>query len=1761
VLLVANSAVRAQDRAAAGAAATPDTPLLVAPTNTALTTGVTDPPLGVPTLVWDPVSGATKYQVQIGVSDGFASTVVSIETENSSYAPLLALGNGIFYWRVRAAAGAVWGPYSEVWSFEVDWSAGGLLRPELLSPSDGAVRAAFDHADFSWTPVPGAATYNFQIARDFEMANVVYSVVAVAPHHTPLQRLDGNLYYWRVTPVDNKGHLGAASDVWSFTFNWSTPPELLNPADRVELPFVPRFSWTAVEGAKEYRLQISTQDNFVVYEQIVTRNTDYTPVQALINDRDYFWRVQAVDQRNAASPWSDTRRFRTRWIFQPQQLSPANNSLQLAYPFFSWAPVPGAERYQIQIADNNAFNPKIVDTTLYNVTNYIQPQWTSARVETAYYWRVLAIDAQGNVTPWSETWSFQFSDPTGVLGDARATTPNLVYPLPYYSPDADNMPTHGDRSFAWPLFLWDTAHDVIDPTTGNAVTRVDYYRLEVDNDPDMLSPNFVIDTAGIAAAPTQDHPFTELQEGARYYWQVTAWRNGFEVGSKIKWTTHYNPAVSQLPVTTTAVLIYPDDGFEAVAQPPVLGWLPITGTTHYRVQVARDEAFTTIVDEAAALSVNYVPWQGRLTAMPFGAYWWRVRGEDAGGNPVGDWSTVRRFHLSVELAIGNVYDFPPPEQLVTDSTGRTQVARSADGPGNAFALYDLHIVVDRQLRNPNQHWVIAFTTGAATDDAVRYALYFDTDHVEGSGGASDPLGNTTIAIDPLYRPEYVVYVNKVEGGMVSATFYRWTGSSWAPGQAIAALGGEVHYYAQQSIQLFIPYTALGSADSHWVGSLALTVFSLDPAANTVHDTLPDQSGGVANPVLVSNMLLPVYPFETPMSNPIVHEDMPPLRWRMPTYGVDGYQVQVARDAQFTNIVETWESYETGTITAFTLMPTTFQSKIVYANNESYYWRVRPRHEKFLTSGGGFDYGPWSPALRFKLDSRRVENARLSTGVDAFMTPTFLWDRVEGAAGYTIQIDDDSNFSSPLVNQATDATSFTPLDTGAAALFPGVQYHWRVVMRRSQDVIGHWTTPITFTKSSLSPLVVAPLDGITVTSQPTLRWMALLTPSEEPRLAAPAYQVQIANNVAFNQPRINTTTQATSYTPAKAATLPDGDWWWRVAFVDANGKVGPYSQAIRFTKKYAAPMLYSPPPSTTVTNIPNFSWQAIDGAAYYKVDYATNAAFNGATSITTDMTNTLATKAMPYSTYHWRVQMFDADRNPGQPRQGMFYYYLPASFIVSPSTAIAPSTVIFTDTSTGTLQSWRWDFGDGQTSTLRNPSHTYAAGAYTVTLQNVTADNYTRTVTITNAVQIYQRVSARFSAAPTLGPAPLSVKFSDQSTGSITRWLWNFGNGATSTEISPTHVYTQPGSYQVVLSVSGPGGVDVLVRQAYISVTVPSGTPTPSATPTTSRTPTATATATSSATATPTPTPTATATPLPSHTPTTTKTPTATATTTTAPVSTATSSATPQPTQTATVTAPTATSTNTPTATGTPTPTASITAAPTTTPTATPTATSTAPGPLLPVIVSIVPNQQEEAQSIVAIIGGANFLAGAQVFFGQLPAQSVTLINSGQLVVLTPPGLAPGVWDVRVCNPGAQCGVLTDAFTVIAAAAPTATITPTPTPSSTPTATPTATATPPPAPTITHLSPDHQQGATPIIVIVAGANFMAGAQVFFGDAQAQDVSFINSSQLAALTPGDMAAGACDVRVCNPDQQCSLLPGAFSVIATEPLHSIYLPAVQR
>jgi PKD repeat protein len=81
------------------------------------------------------------------------------------------------------------------------------------------------------------------------------------------------------------------------------------------------------------------------------------------------------------------------------------------------------------------------------------------------------------------------------------------------------------------------------------------------------------------------------------------------------------------------------------------------------------------------------------------------------------------------------------------------------------------------------------------------------------------------------------------------------------------------------------------------------------------------------------------------------------------------------------------------------------------------------------------------------------------------------------------------------------------------------------------------------------------------------------------------------------------------------------------------------------------------------------------------------------------------------------------------------------------------------------------------------------------------------------------VVAGFSAQPTSGTAPLSVRFTDSSSGAPTAWQWNFGDGNTtgSTTRDPVHLYTAPGTYTVTLRASNNNGGDLETKSGYIVV--------------------------------------------------------------------------------------------------------------------------------------------------------------------------------------------------------------------------------------------------------------------------------------------------------------------------------------------------------
>ncbi len=171
--------------------------------------------------------------------------------------------------------------------------------------------------------------------------------------------------------------------------------------------------------------------------------------------------------------------------------------------------------------------------------------------------------------------------------------------------------------------------------------------------------------------------------------------------------------------------------------------------------------------------------------------------------------------------------------------------------------------------------------------------------------------------------------------------------------------------------------------------------------------------------------------------------------------------------------------------------------------------------------------------------------------------------------------------------------------------------------------------------------------------------------------------------------------------------------------------------------------------------------------------------------------------------------------------------LPTPLFTNTSVCLNAPTA-FTDQSTinpGTITSWGWNFGDpnsgpANTSTQQNPTHTFTApGNYNVTLVVTSAAGCVNT--ISQQVVVNPLPQSLFTADDTDGCAPHCVNFSDLSTvssGSVTGWFWDFGDGGTSTAQNPNHCYTNPGSYTVSLTVTTNSGcTHTLVIPSYIDV--------------------------------------------------------------------------------------------------------------------------------------------------------------------------------------------------------------------------------------------------------------------------------------------------------------------------------------------------------
>jgi len=166
----------------------------------------------------------------------------------------------------------------------------------------------------------------------------------------------------------------------------------------------------------------------------------------------------------------------------------------------------------------------------------------------------------------------------------------------------------------------------------------------------------------------------------------------------------------------------------------------------------------------------------------------------------------------------------------------------------------------------------------------------------------------------------------------------------------------------------------------------------------------------------------------------------------------------------------------------------------------------------------------------------------------------------------------------------------------------------------------------------------------------------------------------------------------------------------------------------------------------------------------------------------------------------------------------------ADFSSNVTNGNAPLSVQFTDASSNAT-AWNWDFGDGNNSTEQNPMHIYStAGNYNVNL--TVGNNYSSRYGIDSklsTISVFESVPvlpvADFSSSVTSGNAPLSVQFTDLSNNA-TAWNWDFGDGSSSTEQNPMHIYPTAGNYNVNLTVSNGNGTDSKLSAITVLKPVP-----------------------------------------------------------------------------------------------------------------------------------------------------------------------------------------------------------------------------------------------------------------------------------------------------------------------------------------------------
>ena len=258
---------------------------------------------GRPTLKWNAVTGAAKYEVYRARSmDGDYikySTVTSTSYTNISY---IENGN-TYYYKVRALdANGTAGAWSSIVSVTYRAaSTGTLSAPAVTGGNDAQGRPTL-----KWNAVSGAAKYEVYRARSKDGDYIKYSTVTGTSYTNISYIENGNTYYYKVRALKSDGTAGAWSSIVSVTYRAASTGTLSAPTvtGGNDSQGRPTLKWNAVSGAAKYEVyRARSKDGDYIKYSTVT-GTSYTNISYIENGNTYYYKVRALDANGTAGAWS-----------------------------------------------------------------------------------------------------------------------------------------------------------------------------------------------------------------------------------------------------------------------------------------------------------------------------------------------------------------------------------------------------------------------------------------------------------------------------------------------------------------------------------------------------------------------------------------------------------------------------------------------------------------------------------------------------------------------------------------------------------------------------------------------------------------------------------------------------------------------------------------------------------------------------------------------------------------------------------------------------------------------------------------------------------------------------------------------------------------------------------------------------------------------------------------------------------------------------------------------------------------------------------------------------------------------------------------------------------------------------------------------------------------------------------------------------------------------------------------------------------------